>query len=127
MPDMPGYQTLRALLLSKSGATEDFPFGPDDMVAKVGGKMFALMGVHDPPKTIILKCDPDYARELRTDYPAITTAPYMSKQHWNAIALDGTVPDEMLTSLIDDSYHLVVKGLTRKQREQLQQSSTSGS
>lgn len=118
---MQDYPTLRAYLLSRPGATEDFPFGPEDMVAKVSGKMFALMGVHDPPKTIILKCDPDYAQELRTEYPAITTAPYMSKQHWNAIALDGSVSDEMLLSLIDDSYRLVVKGLTRKQREQLQQ------
>ena len=121
---MRSYEALRALLLSKPGATEDFPFGPEDMVAKVGGKMFALMGVQDPPESIILKCEPDYARELRTEYPAITTAPYMSKQHWNAIALDGTVPDEMLLSMIDDSYALVVKGLTRKQRGQLPQSAT---
>jgi predicted DNA-binding protein (MmcQ/YjbR family) len=118
---MQDYPTLRAYLLSMPGATEDFPFGPEDMVAKVGGNMFALIGVQDPPKSIILKCDPDYAAELRTEYPAITTAPYMSKQHWNAIALDGSVPDEILLSLIDDSYHLVVNGLTRKQREQLQQ------
>jgi len=121
---MRSYETLRALLLSKPGAREDFPFGPDDMVAKIGGKMFALMRVQDPPKSIILKCDPDYARELRTEYPGITTAPYMSKQHWNAIALDGTVSDEMLLGLIDDSYRLVVKGLTRKQREQLPQLAT---
>ena len=121
---MRSYESLRALLLSKPGATEDFPFGPEDMVAKVGGKMFALMGVKDPPKSIILKCEPDYARELRTEYPAITTAPYMSKQHWNAIALDGTVPDEMLLGLIDDSYRLVVKGLTRTQREHIPQPAT---
>ncbi len=49
----------------------------------------------------------------------------MSKQHWNAIALDGTVSDEMLLSLIDDSYGLVVKGLTRKQREQIPQPALS--
>jgi predicted DNA-binding protein (MmcQ/YjbR family) len=121
---MRSYAALRAYLLSRPGATEDFPFGPEDMVAKVGGKMFALMGVQDPPKNIILKCDPEYARELRTEYPAITTAPYMSKQHWNAIALDGTVPDEVLLSLIDASYRLVVKGLTRKQREQIPQPAT---
>jgi predicted DNA-binding protein (MmcQ/YjbR family) len=117
------YQTLRSYLLSKPGASEDFPFGPEDMVAKVGGKMFALMGLHDPPKSIVLKCDPDYAEELRAEYPAITTAPYMSKQHWNAVALDGSVPDDMVLSLVDDSYHLVVKGLTRKAREQLQATS----
>jgi predicted DNA-binding protein (MmcQ/YjbR family) len=116
------YETLRAYLLDKPGATEDFPFGPEDMVAKVGGKMFALMGVLDPPKSIVLKCDPDYAEELRTEYRAITTAPYMSKQHWNAVALDGSVPDDILLSLINDSYHLVVKGLTRKAREQLEAS-----
>jgi predicted DNA-binding protein (MmcQ/YjbR family) len=121
---MMDYGTIRALLLSKPGATEDFPFGPEDAVAKVGGKMFALMGVQDPPTSIILKCDPDYAQELRAEYAAITTAPYMSKQHWNAVALDGTVPDELLLSLIDDSYRLVVKGLTRKQREELDLSTT---
>jgi len=122
---MPDYDALREYLLSKPSATEDFPFGPDDMVAKVGGKMFALMGVQNPPKSIILKCDPDYALELRAEYPAITTAPYMSKQHWNAIKLDGSVPDEMLFGCIDDSYRLVLKGLTKKVREEIEASTTS--
>ena len=83
------------------------------------------MGVHDLPKSIALKCDPEYALDLRAEYLAITTAPYMSKQHWNAVALNGTVPDELLLSLIDDSYHLVLKGLTRKQREQIQAITTT--
>ena len=113
------YETLRTYLLSRPGATEHYSFGPEDMVVKVGGKMFALIVVQDPPTHIVLKCDPDYARELRAEYPAITTAPYMSKQHWNSIRLDGSMPDDMILSMIEDSYRLVVKGLSRAVRGQI--------
>jgi predicted DNA-binding protein (MmcQ/YjbR family) len=111
--------TLRAYLLGKQGAFEDLPFGPETLVLKVGGKMFALIGLDDAPLRLSLKCDPDQAEQLRAAYPAITLPSYLDKRHWIAITLDGSVPDETIRALIDGSYTLVFKGLTRAARRQI--------
>ena len=55
----------REYCLSKPHATEGTPFGPDTLVFKVGGKMFALASLDEIPTTANLKCDPDLALELR--------------------------------------------------------------
>lgn len=113
-------EQLRAILLSKKGATEERPFGPEALVFKVMGKMFALVPDADPAPSISLKCDPSQALFLRDLYPAVKPGYHLNKQHWNTITLDGTVPETELLGIIDDSYDLVVKGLTRAQKEQLQ-------
>ena len=43
----------------------------------------------------------------------------MNKKHWNTITLDGSIPDDEIMSLIDDSYNLVVKGLKKADKEKL--------
>jgi predicted DNA-binding protein (MmcQ/YjbR family) len=111
--------TLRPLLLTHAGATEEYPFGPETFVAKVGGKMFALLSVDIVPLRLSLKCDPLKAEYLRDAFAAIGLPSYLDKRHWIAITLDGTVPDELLATLIDESYALVVKGLTKAVREGL--------
>jgi predicted DNA-binding protein (MmcQ/YjbR family) len=111
---------LRAYILAKKGAVEDYPFGPEDMTAKVGGKIFAFVNDRVPPYAISLKCEPTHVQYLRDTYPAITIAPYLSKVHWNKIVIDGSVPDDELIALIEESYRLVVAGLTRAQRAALQ-------
>lgn len=110
---------LRAYLLSKPGAFEDLPFGPETLVLKVAAKMFASLGLNDVPLRISLKCDPEQAEQLRAAYPAIRLPSYLDKRHWIAVTLDRSVPDETIRALIDDSYSLVVKGLTRAVRRQL--------
>ena len=97
------------------GATETYPFGPEDMVFKVGGKMFALIGLAGEPG-IALKCDPDLAEDLRRTYAAVTTAPYMSKRHWNRVALDGSVPEREVAGMIRHSYDLVFGALPKAVR-----------
>jgi predicted DNA-binding protein (MmcQ/YjbR family) len=104
---------------ARPGAVEDYPFGDDAAVFKVGGKMFALVSLGPPPGSVSLKCDPDLAVELRGRYPAITAGYHLSKRHWNTVELDGSVPDEELRELIDHSYELVVAGLTRAERNKL--------
>jgi predicted DNA-binding protein (MmcQ/YjbR family) len=116
---MNDFDTLRPLLLNHTGAFEDYPFGPETFVAKVGGKMFALLSVDTAPLRLSLKCDPLKAEYLRDAYDAIGLPSYLDKRHWIAITLDGTVPDELITTLIDESYVLVVKGLTKAVREGL--------
>ena len=100
-----------AHILSKPGAEETLPFGPDTLVYKVGGKMFALTSPDDFPASVNLKCDPDRALELRDQYPAITPGYHMNKRHWNTLILDGSVPGKLIKELIDHSYDLVVAGL----------------
>lgn len=110
------FATLRSYLLAKAGALEDFPFDDKTLVLKVGGKMFALLGLNEEPLRVNLKCDPLKAEVLRQRYPAVLPGYHMNKRHWNTVVLDGSVPEEEVLAMIDDSYELVVKGLPKAQR-----------
>ncbi|HLY28350.1 MAG TPA: MmcQ/YjbR family DNA-binding protein [Aggregatilineales bacterium] len=109
---------LRAYCLSRKGAKETFPFGADVLVYKVMGKMFALLP-NSAPVTISLKCEPTWALILRSTYPAVQPGYHLNHEHWNSIACDGSVADEEILGMVDHSYEQVVKGFTRKQRQQL--------
>ena len=104
------------LFLSKPGAEETTPFGPEVLVYKVGGKMFALTEPDEFPASINLKCDPDRAVMLRDEYESITPGYHMNKRHWNTVILDGSVPDSLLSALIDHSYQLVVGSLPKAKK-----------
>ncbi len=110
------FETLRAYLLAKSGAKEDFPFDTTTLVLKVAGKMFALLGIDDDPLRINLKCDPGKAEILREQYPAVRPGYHMNKRHWNTVVLDGSLPEEEIRVMIDESYTLVVQGLPKARR-----------
>ncbi len=111
---------LRAYCLSRPGAEETFPFGDDVAVFKVMGKMFALLPVSGS-LSISLKCEPTLAELLRGTYAAVKPGWHLNKLHWNSLALDGTIPESEVTMMIDHSYELVVKGLTKTQRKALEQ------
>jgi predicted DNA-binding protein (MmcQ/YjbR family) len=112
-------EPLRAYLLDKPGATEERPFGPDALVFKVMGKMFALVAWQAQPLTISLKCDPGLAEMLRTTYGAVRPGYHLNKRHWNTVTLDDSIPQDEIREMIDNSYTLVVKGLTKADREKL--------
>jgi predicted DNA-binding protein (MmcQ/YjbR family) len=95
-------------------AVETHPFGPDTAVYKVGGKMFALIPASADPPTISLKCDPEWAEVLRNAYDAVRPGYHLNKKHWNTVVLDGSVPDDELTELIEHSYTLVAESVQRK-------------
>ena len=108
--------------LSKKGTTEHFPFDQDTLVFKVGGKMFALSSLIQWEKgepSVNVKCDPDYALELRAQYSDIQPAFHMSKVHWNTIAINNEVADKLVKELIDDSYELIFKSLTKKLQSEI--------
>ncbi len=114
---MMNLETYYEYCLSKKGVTEHFPFDEDTLVFKVGGKMFALSSLLQWEKgnpSVNLKCDPERAQELRAEYDAIEPGYHMSKVHWNTIAVNQDVPDVLLKELIDHSYELVFKSLTKK-------------
>ena len=103
----------REYCLSKARATEGMPFGPDVLVFKVGGKMFALAVLDEAPTTVNLKCDPDLALDLRDRYEQVRPGYHMNKKHWNTVEIEGGVPDAELRKMIDHSYDLVVKSLPK--------------
>ncbi len=115
-------ETFYEYCLSKKGVTEHFPFDKDTLVFKVGGKMFALSSLiqweNGSPK-VNLKCNPEYAQELRAEYDAIQPAFHMSKVHWNTVEINKEVTDVFVKELIDHSYNLVFKGLTKKNQTEI--------
>ena len=113
--------TYRNYCLSKKGVTEDLPFGPDNLVFRVMGKMFSIVSLDDVPLRANLKCDPERAIQLREEYDgAILPGYHMNKQHWNTLVLDSRLRPELVFELIDHSYKLVADSLTKKLKKELE-------
>jgi predicted DNA-binding protein (MmcQ/YjbR family) len=112
-------ESFREYCLSKPAATEGMPFGPDNIVFKVEGKMFALAALDEVPPAVNLKCDPDLALELRDRYEQVTPGYHMNKKHWNTVVLEGVIPEQEITKMIDHSYELVVRSLPKAKRQKL--------
>ncbi len=119
-------ETLKGILLKMAGVTEEIPFGPEALVYKVMGKMFALVAWDESPMRISLKCDPERAIELRSVFEGVRGAYHFNKRHWNMVDLDGSVPIPEVLAMIEDSYDLVVKGLPRVKRDQLRSENSTG-
>ena len=117
-------QQLYEFCQSKKGVTEHFPFDEDTLVFKVGGKMYALSSLlqweKGQPK-VNLKCNPNYAQELRAQYDDVLPAFHMSKVHWNTVSINSAVSDKLVKEWIDDSYQLVFKSLTKKIQSEILQ------
>ncbi len=111
-------EEFREFCLSLPATSEDLPFDETSLVFKVGKKMFALTDL-EKPFWINLKCDPAKAIELREQHPAVRPGYHMNKKHWNTIEVDGSVPDSLLRQWTKESYELVIKGMTRKERESI--------
>ena len=112
-------EQLENFLLSKKGAVKEFPFGNDVAVFKVKNKMFALYGFEQNIIRLNLKCDPNDAVAYREIYECVIPGYHMNKKHWNTVILDGTMDDENLKIMINDSYDLIVNKLTKKEKESL--------
>jgi len=110
---------LRRWCLAQTGAVEDFPFGPEHSVFKVGGKIFAISALDRTPLEVSVKSEPELALQLRAGYAAIRPGYHLNKRHWNTVTLDGSLPDELVRDLIEDSYDLVVSALPKRTRQQL--------
>ena len=108
-------ESFREYCLLKKGVSEEFPFDNNTLVFKVAGKMFALAGV-DSFSGINLKVDPEEGVELREKHTFIQPAFHMNKKHWITVVMDGSAPDKLVRTLIDNSYELVVMKLTKSQK-----------
>jgi predicted DNA-binding protein (MmcQ/YjbR family) len=102
---------LRDHCLSFTGAEETFPFGPETSVFKIAGKMFALSQLRAASLRISLKCEPQLAEALRGAYTAVLPGYHLNKRHWITVIVDGSLSEQMIKDLIEDSYDLVVSQL----------------
>lgn len=111
-------EDLRNFSLEKRGVTESFPFDNETLVFKVGGKIFLLMSLESHPLKISLKNNPEKNIELRAEYYQIEGAFHMNKNHWNSVICEALKAD-FIKELIDESYDLVFKSLTKKMKDEV--------
>jgi predicted DNA-binding protein (MmcQ/YjbR family) len=104
----------------KAGATSGFPFGEEQRVFKVGGKIFAVVGVVGAPAKVTFKTEPELALLLRDQYPSIRPARYFDRRYWSTLTCDGTVPDEEAIELLDTSHDIVLGSLKKSDREAIE-------
>jgi predicted DNA-binding protein (MmcQ/YjbR family) len=98
---------LRRLCLAQPGAVEEFPFGAETSVFKVGGKMFALAALRRKPPAVSVKCEPELGVQLRGTYAQIEPGYHLNKRHWLTVTCGGDAPDELVRELVGGSYDLV--------------------
>ncbi len=101
-------EQIRDYCLSKKGVEEYFPFGPDNLVFKVNGKMFLLLSLSAQPLQFNVKCDPEKAIDLREHYTSVLPGYHMNKKYWNTVLVNGELANKQLQEMIDDSYSLVM-------------------
>jgi predicted DNA-binding protein (MmcQ/YjbR family) len=116
---MIGATELSDVCLGFRGSVETFPFGPETSVFKVAGKMFALSRLAESPVRVSLKCEPPIAEQLRAAHPAVLPGYHLNKRHWNTVIIDGSIPDQTIRDMIEDSYDLVVSKLPSSRRREL--------
>lgn len=117
---------IRNYCMKKSWSTEDFPFDFDVLAIRLSGKIYLLTNIKTTPLKINLKCDPENALYLREHYKGkILPGHHMNKKHWNTVIIDGSIPENEIYKMIDESYSLVYKGLNRKQQEQINTDKTT--
>ena len=102
-------EDIRDYALSLKGVSESFPFGENTLVFKVDNKIFLLASLTSEILQFNVKCNPEYAVELREQYPSVLPGYHMNKKHWNTIIVDGTLTAGQLREFIKDSWFLVSK------------------
>ena len=113
------FEDTRDRCLSKAHVTEEFPFDENTCVWKVAGKVFALADI-DAFDGVTLKCDPEYAVELREQHTGIIGGYHANKKHWNTLYLQtNEISPKLLLKLITHSYDMVLNNMSKKQRAQL--------
>lgn len=109
-------ESLREYCLSLPLVTEDFPFEPSGLAFRVMDKIFAYVDL-DNPGYFVMKCNPEYAIELRERHECVSGAFHWNKKYWNQVDLScGRLRDEFIMGLIRHSYSEVVRKLPLKVR-----------
>ena len=110
-------EDVRTFCLSLPHATEGVQWD-NDLLFRVGDKMFACVGLERTPTNISFKVAPEQFDEL-VEREDVTPAPYLARYKWVMLnRLDALEADE-LRRLLRESYELVLAGLPKKTRTQL--------
>lgn len=109
-------QEIKDYCLIKAGTAETYPFGPEPIVFKVLSKIFVLLSVKNNKISLSLKCDPFLAQNLRMQYLAVKPGYHLNKEHWNTVTIDGTIPESEIYWMIDHSYEMVVRSLSKAEK-----------
>lgn len=113
-------EDLREYCLSKKGTNESLPFDESTLVFKLVNKVYAITSLNNEVLSVNLKCDPDYAVELRSSFPDNVLPGYhMNKKHWNTVVINNFIDPKLVLKLIDDSYTLVFTKLKKADQESL--------
>lgn len=113
-------QTLEQYLSSFVGAEAGFPFGPEALVFKVKGKMFAIMATREGRDYVTVKIKPEDGEVLTSQFSDITPGYHTNKRHWISIYYPGDAEEGLIQDLCERSYALVVSKLPKSQRLSLQ-------
>lgn len=108
-------EKLRSFCATLPGATVDIKWGADECHC-VGGKMFAVFGVHNKKAgNVSFKCEPSRFLEL-TDIPGVIPAPYLARAHWVQVEDAKALTDAQARDLVTQSHALIFAKLSRKER-----------
>lgn len=114
------YDWLDGYCLTKAGTDKDFKTEWEVTRYMLRGKMYAMVGGNKEGQPIItLKLEPERGMALREAYADIVPGYYMNKVHWNSVSLLGSVPDEVLKSMIDESYRLLLASFSKKTQKEI--------
>ncbi len=113
-------EEIREFCLSVKGAEECFPFDETVLVFKVMNKMFAFVGLDRKERgfMINLKCDPEYAIELREQHESVIPGFHSNKKYWNSVYIEEVKKDADLQKWILHSVDEVIKKLSKKKQEE---------
>lgn len=114
-------EAFRKYCLQKRHVEESLPFDDSTLVFKLNNKIFALLSLKEESNSCNLKCDPERAIELREEYSGIVPGFHMNKKHWNTVAFNGDVSDQLILDLVDHSYELILHSFSKKIQEELNQ------
>lgn len=114
------YEWLDDYCISKKGVEKDYKVEWEATRYMIDGKIFVLKGGDKYKKEIItVKCEPSFGQMLRSQYEDIVAGYHMNKEHWNSVYVDGDVPDDIVKQMIDMSYELVLKSLSKKKQNEI--------
>jgi len=99
----------------KPGCVSEYVQAWDVTRYMLNGKFFVVIMQNPAKESIItLKLEPNYGHLLRLNRKEVTPGYHMNKRHWNSISLESNVSDEFLEELIDESYNILFKSLSKK-------------
>lgn len=109
-------EDLHNYCLGLPNVTFDFPFDEDTICYRICNKIFALASLERVPLRVNLKCSPDIIDELREKFICIQPGYHMNKRNWNTVVFDGVLSVSGLETLIQHSYAMTFRSLTKKQQ-----------